>query len=373
MTIRVLEIFREPLANGGQESFIMNMYRNIDRNRVQMDFLTPFTCDNEGLKQEIESLGGHVYHYDNRFGENNNKVFHTCVNDFLSKHHYNTVHFHSGSTYALMEGSKIAAKKQVKNIIVHSHCGGFDNLKYRIIKTISIPYLLRYPTEYFACSHLAAAWKFPPQIIRRGQYKVIKNAIDTDRFRYDVGVRQNYRKKLNVESDLVVGHIGRFAVQKNHRFLISVFSEIVKLHSCAKLVLVGDGELRGEIEQQIRSLGLEDKVMLLGLRKDIPAILNAMDIFVLPSFFEGLPVVGVEAQATGLPVVLSDQIAHELPVDVLSHYIDLEKGPEFWARMILENGLNADRRNMTDEMIRQGYEIKAAAKQLESYYINMNQ
>lgn len=370
--IRVLEIFREPIANGGQESFIMNMYRNIDRKKVQFDFLTPFTCDNKKLKEEVERLGGRIYHYDHVFGEKNNKVFKKCVSDFLRGHHYDTVHFHSGSTYALMEGSKIAHDMGVKNIIVHSHCGGFADLKYHIIKALSVPYLMNYPTDYFACSHLAAKWKFPAQIIRKKRYKVIKNAIDTERFCYLPEVREKYRKQFCVEDRLVVGHIGRFEVQKNHKFILEVFQQLHRKNPKSDLFLIGEGELRKECEQLTEKLGIQDSVHFLGLRSDIPELLNMMDLFLMPSFFEGLPVVGVEAQATGLPVYLSDSIAKELPVKDLAFYLSLKDSAEQWAECILQKQTTVVRRNTTQEISEQGYEIKAAARQFENYYLFMN-
>lgn len=370
--IRILEVFREPIANGGQESFIMNMYRNIDRNKIQFDFLTPFTCDNKKLKAEIEKMGGKVYHYDYSFGEKNNVVFKRCVTDFLRKNQYSTVHFHSGSTYALMEGSKIAHHMGVKNIIVHSHCGGFVNLKYKIIKTTSIPYLMRYPTEYFACSHLAAEWKFPSKIIKENKYKVIKNAVDVDKFFYNPTVREEYREKFGLTDKMVVGHIGRFEIQKNHRFLVEIFEKIHEKVPESVLVLIGAGDLRADIEHQVQTLGLQNCVKFLGIRKDIPELLNMMDLFVMPSFFEGLPVVGVEAQATGLPMYMSNAIAKELPVDRLSFYLDIGKDSNFWAEEILKCQKGFVRKDEKQEIIQQGYEIRTAAKKLEDYYLQMN-
>jgi glycosyltransferase involved in cell wall biosynthesis len=364
--IRVLEVFREPMANGGQESFLMNMYRNIDRSKVQLDFLTPFTVDNPALQAEIESMGGKVYSYNHPFGVDNNAVFKQSVQDFLKKHSYSIVHFHSGSTYALMEGSKLAHDAGVKNIVVHSHCGGFDNLKYRIIKTISIPYLMKYPTQYLACSDLAAKWKFPKKIIRDHKYTVIKNAVDTGRFHLDADAGKKLRQSLQIdENALVVGHVGRFSQQKNHDFLIDVFAQVKKKRPDAVLLMAGSGELEEQIKEKVQNLQLQD-VHFLGLRKDIPELMNAMDVFVLPSFFEGLPVVGVEAQATGLPVVTSTLVARELPIESLSAYLPLEN-PEHWADVIIEKA-QTERKDTAAQIAAAGYEIKAAAKKFQEFY-----
>lgn len=371
--IRVLEVFREPMANGGQESFLMNMYRNMDRKKVQLDFLTPFNCDNPDLKAEIESMGGQVFTYDHPFGENNNKVFRESVQDFLSRHPYPIVHIHSGSTYALMEGAKLAAEAEVPIRVVHSHCGGFKNLKYHVIKTLSIPYLLKYPTDYLACSDLAAEWKFPKSVIQDQRYTVIRNAVDTDRFRLDPALRKKTRELLGIpENTPVLGHVGRFSLQKNHSFLIDIFAAVHRKSPEAILLLAGAGELEPEIGDKVKTLGLEDSVMFLGLRKDIPALMNAMDVFVLPSFFEGLPVVGVEAQATGLPVITSTAVARELPLKELTQYIPLESSPEIWANAILKtvDESRLHRRNTTQEIAEAGYEIKAAARAFEQFYLD---
>ncbi|WP_276937230.1 glycosyltransferase family 1 protein [Faecalibaculum rodentium] len=371
--IRVLEVFREPMANGGQESFLMNMYRNMDRTKVQLDFLTPFTCDNPDLKAEIESMGGKVFTYDHPFGENNNAVFKKSVQDFLANHPYSIVHFHSGSTYALMEGAKLAHDAGIPVRVVHSHCGGFKNLKYHVIKTLSIPYLLKYPTDYLACSDLAAEWKFPKSVIRNHRYTVIHNAVDTNRFRLDPKLREKIRTVLGVDANTpVLGHVGRFSLQKNHAFLIDIFEEVHQKKTEAILLLAGAGELEPEIRDKVKTLGLEDSVMFLGLRKDIPALMNAMDVFVLPSFFEGLPVVGVEAQATGLPVITSTAVARELPLEDLAQYIPLESSPEIWADAVLKaaDESRLHRRNTTQEIAEAGYEIKAAARAFEQFYLD---
>lgn len=371
--IRVLEVFREPMANGGQESFLMNMYRNMDRTKVQLDFLTPFTSDNPDLKMEIESMGGKVFAYDHPFGENNNAVFKESVQDFLSNHSYPIAHFHSGSTYALMEGAKLAHDAGIPVRVVHSHCGGFKNLKYHVIKTLSIPYLLKYPTDYLACSDLAAEWKFPKSVIRDHRYTVIRNAVDTGRFRLDPELRKKTRESLGIAEDVpILGHVGRFSLQKNHSFLIDIFSAVHRKSPEAILLLAGAGELEPEIRDKVKALDMENSVKFLGLRKDIPALMNAMDVFVLPSFFEGLPVVGVEAQATGLPVITSTAVARELPLKDLAQYIPLESSPDTWAEAILKtvDESRLHRHNTTQEIAEAGYEIKAAARAFEQFYLD---
>lgn len=372
--IRVLQVFGEPLSNGGQESFIMNMYRNINREKVQFDFYTPYYCDNSRLKNEIENLGGRVFTSNGKFLEQGSKKdFKKNIKTFLKDKKYDIIHIHSGSIYSLMIAAKYARKSGAKSVIVHSHCGGFYNLKYRIIKALSVPYFLKYPTHYFACSKLAAEWKFPKSVIKKQKYIILNNAVDTSKLYYSVDIRKKTRKELNIDNNFVVGHIGRFSIQKNHEFLIDIFKEILKIRNDAILLLIGTGELQGKIKNKVIKLGIEKNVMFLGIRKDINELLNAMDVFVLPSFFEGLPVVGVEAQATGLPVYASTNITKELPIKELINYYSLSEPAENWAKEII-NDYNkmSDRKSTTDKMVLAGFEVKNAAKKMEDIYLEIN-
>ena len=369
--LRILQVFGEPFSNGGQDSYIMNMYRHIDRERVQFDFFTPFMILNEAMEAEVESLGGHMFASGHPFGEDNNRYFREGITAFFAEHSYDVVHIHSGSTYALMIGSKVARHHGARRVIVHSHCGGFVNLKYKVVRALSYAALLRYPTDYFACSHLAARWKFPTPIIRKNRYTVLKNAVDTRVFHYDAAVREQYRRELGLEDKLVVGHIGRFAVQKNHRYLLEVFAALAKKEPRAHLVLVGYGDLQQQTLDRAEELGLSERLTFLGVRHDVSALMNTFDVFLLPSFFEGLPVVGVEAQATGLPVVTSTGVTPELPIEDLAAYIPLTDSPEQWAEQVLRSAA-LPRRNTTDEMIDCGYDVQVAATRMQHLYEEMN-
>ncbi|MBQ8683107.1 MAG: glycosyltransferase [Clostridia bacterium] len=368
--IRVLQIFGEPFSNGGQESYIMNMYRHIDRQRVQFDFFTPFVIRNPGMQAEVEALGGQMSAAGHPFNVDNNRYFREAVSAFLSSHRYHIVHIHSGSTYALMIGSKLARQNGVKHVAVHSHCGGFVNLKYKVIRLLSRQPLLTYPTHYFACSHLAARWKFPTPIIRKQRYTVLKNAVDTRSVRLDEQLRSECRRELGLEDKLVIGHVGRFVEQKNHRFLLEVFAELVKLEPEACLVLAGEGVLLEQTLARAEELGISDRMQYLGVRRDIPALMNAFDVFVLPSFFEGLPVVGIEAQATGLPVITSTGVTPELPIEDLATYLPLELSPREWAQKVLE-AARKPRRNTTEEIIATGYDVQVAARIMQQKYEEM--
>lgn len=348
----------------------MNMYRHVDRTRVQFDFYTPFENRDVRMQREIESLGGHVWATGFPFGEDNREYFRRGLSAFLPEHPYPIVHIHSGSVYALATGAKLARQSGVSRVAVHSHCGGFDNLRYRVARLWTRQTLLTYPTHYFACSHLAARWKFPPSVIRSGNYTVLKNAVDTSRLRYDPALRQATRLQLGLADKPTVGHVGRFALQKNHRFLIEVFHALSEWEPEAQLVLAGEGELVEEVLAQVDRLGLEERVHYLGVRQDVPALMNAFDVLLLPSFFEGLPVVGVEAQATGLPVVTSTGVTRELPIEDLSTYLPLTDTAMQWARVV-QRALATPRRDTAAEMVACGYDVHAAARVMQEQYEEM--
>ena len=370
--IRVLQVFGEPFSNGGQDSYLMNMYRHIDRERVQFDFFTPFENRTPVTKAEVESLGGHMWSAEHPFGVDNNRYFREGFSAFLAEHkdEYPIVHIHSGSTYALMIGSKLARQNGAKRVAVHSHCGGFVNLKYKVVRMLSWLPMQVHPTDYFACSHLAARWKFPNPIIRKKKYTVLKNAVDTRVLRYDPALREKARQELGLEDKLVVGHIGRFAVQKNHRYLVEIFAALAKIEPNARLVMVGEGVLLEETLKQVEELGLSDRVQYLGIRRDVDALMNAFDVLLLPSFFEGLPVVGIEAQATGLPVVTSTGVTPELPIEDLAVYLPLADSPERWAQQVLDSAA-LTRRDTTREIIDCGYDVQVAARIMQEKYEEM--
>ena len=370
MPIRVLQVCGEPFAGGGQESFLMNMYRHIDRERVQFDFYTPFENRAVRMQREIEGLGGRLWASGFPFGEDNRAYFRRGLSAFLEDHRYGIIHIHSGSIYALAVGAKLARKSGARRVIVHSHCGGFANLRYRVARVMTRYALLTYPTDYYACSYLAARWKFPPSVIRGGKYTVLKNAVDTACWRYNPALRQATRLQLGLGDKPTVGHVGRFALQKNHRFLIEVFAALTELEPEAQLVLAGEGELVEEVLEQVDKLGLEERVHYLGARDDVPALMNAFDVLLLPSFFEGLPVVGVEAQAAGLPVVTSTGVTRELPLEDLSTYLPLADTAMQWARVV-QRVLTTPRQDTTAAMVECGYDVGAAAWEMQRRYEEM--
>ena len=198
----------------------------------------------------------------------------------------------------------------------------------------------------------------------------MKNAIDTNKFIYNKDIRRQKRKELNIENKFVVGHVGRFHPQKNHDFIIDIFKELNEKRKNSVLLLVGDGELRQSIENKVKELNLLDKVIFTGVRDDIPELLQSMDVFVFPSLYEGLPVTLIEAQATGLPCIVSDTITHEAIISSNIQSVSLQKSAEEWADKILliDNGSN--RENAAIEIINSGFDVNEIAKMLIDFYLH---
>lgn len=358
MSIRVLHIVTY-MGLGGLETMIMNYYRHIDRSKIQFDFLVHRNFQAE-YDNEIAALGGHIYCAPplNPFSL---KYF-RALETFFSEHHYDIVHSHLDclSAYPL----KIAKKYGVKTRIAHAHSKNQDhNFKY-LIKAYSKYLIPIYATDFFACSEDAGKWMFPGY-----RFKVLNNAIDAKQYIYNSEKEQYMKSKLGIQDKFVLGHVGRFSPQKNHKFLIDVFESVEKLEKNVVLILVGTGDGKSEIEDKVRKLGLKDKVIFLGTRNDIPDILQAFDVFVFPSLNEGLGIAAVEAQAAGLPCILSDQIPQECRVTEDVEVLSLKESPLEWANHILAY-VGREKKNEFSAICKAGFDIDDNAKQLEEFYLS---
>jgi len=354
------------MDRGGQETLIMNVYRNIDRQKLQFDFLinNPRKCDYE---DEINSMGGIIHRIPRRFP---NYIKHlSCLDDFFRNNkQYNTIHQHTGINLAV--STIIGAKKhKLKKIIYHSHCSNSEKgVIASIFDLIYTPKIKDYATHYFTCSDSSATHLFG-NYIDKAKITLIKNGINTEHFVFDDSLRKQKKAELKIGNRFAVGHIGRFATAKNHTFLIDIFAEIQKKIEDAVLLLIGEGELRGDIEKKIETLGLKDNVILTGVRSDISGLLCAMDVFLFPSLWEGLPVVLVEAQANGLHCIVSDTTTEEAKITDLIEYVSLDEKPSHWADKAVSFAKGYERRNTQDEITRAGFDIKEVAKSLEKFYL----
>lgn len=356
--IRVLQVVND-MHRAGLETMLMNYYRNIDRTKIQFDFLT-HRSHRSDYDDEIESLGGKVYYAPRLYPQNYIKYFKWMKRFFNEHPEYQIIHSHIDSMSYL---PLLAAKKSGVPIrIAHSHNTAIDkDFKY-LLKQYFRFRITSVANTYLACGYEAGKYLFGDK-----EFKVIPNAVDAQSFYYDKSIRVKKRKELGFTDEFIIGHIGRISYQKNHKFLIEIFNEIQKLNFKARLLLVGVGEKEDEVRKQIESFNLEKKIEFLGNRSDVNELYQAIDVFVLPSFFEGIPVVGVEAQFADLPCVFSDKTPKEVQFNNKCKFISLEDSAKSWAKEVLE--FKDDLRcNSSDEIINSHYDIKVAHSVLEKYY-----
>ena len=355
--IRVLQVVTH-MNRGGLETMIMNYYRHIDRSKIQFDFLT-HRDEKKDYDDEIIRLGGKIYHVPPLNPFDRNGYIKELNKFFLTHKEYKIVHSHLDcmSTYPL----KAAKRFGVPIRIAHSHNTNQEkNLKY-FIKLYSKQMLYKYATDLFACGEDAGKWMFGNR-----KFVVLKNAIDAKQYLYSPERSREMKRKLHVENKFVLGHIGRFNQQKNHDFLVEVFYELHKKNDNSILLLVGRGELEEKIKIKVHKLGLDSDVIFLGVRNDIPDILQAIDVLAFPSIYEGLPVALVEAQASGLPCIVSDSITREIAITEGIKYLSLNEKKEKWAEIILSQNLK--RKNEYELIKRADFDIEVNARWLEKYY-----
>ncbi len=356
MPMRILHIVTY-MGRGGLETMLMNYYRHMDRDKVQFDFLVHrnFEADYDG---EILSLGGKIY----RLPPLNpvSSQYLSALDRFFREHReYTIVHSHLDCMAGI---PLIYAKKHgIPVRIAHAHSSSQTKDHKYILKLIFKQSIPRYANRLFACSESAGRWMFGEPAFR-----VLNNAIDAQRFAFSPDVRKAVREELGIpENTLTVGHVGRFMNPKNHSFLLDIFS---KLPASSVLLLVGDGALRNAIRKKAADLGVLDRVIFAGVRSDVDRLLQAMDVFVFPSLYEGLAVSTVEAQAAGLPCLVSDKVSMECDKTGLVHQLKLSDSLELWAAEIQR--LSAVPRENTYEAIQAaGFDIQAAALWLQQYYL----
>lgn len=366
--IRILHLVSSLSKSSGVMSVIMNYYRNINRNEVQFDFLYFKNIENT-YKKEIEDLGGKVFLISKpSFSRSFKNELENFFKDYGCK--YAALHNHQVAINFLF--SSIAKKHGIDNIIVHSHTTMYSDKKISAIRNrILCIGLKKRATHYFACSKAAGEFLYGRKSLNDDNVIVVNNAVDCQKFRFNQSIRDNIRRNLGLQNHIVIGHVGRFNEQKNHMFLIEIFEALKKKEKKAKLVLVGEGPLLNQVKEKANKLNISDDVIFLGKRNDVPDLLQAMDIFLLPSLFEGLPVVGVEAQVSGLPIVMSDNITEE--IGLLNYkFISLNESAEGWANKIHEVQNNTNRESAADILINYGFDISIEAKKLEKLYLDMS-
>ena len=359
--IRILQCVND-MHRAGLETMLMNYYRNIDRTKIQFDFLThrPYKSDYD---DEILSLGGKVYYAPRLYPQNLPAYFKWMDNFFKVHPEYKIVHSHIDAMSYLP--LKAAKKAGVPVRIAHSHNTSIDkDFKY-LLKQYYRSKITNVATDYCACGQEAGKFLF-----KNKNFIFIPNAIEVDRFLYNESLREKKRKELGIENEFVVGHVGRLSYQKNHKLLIEIFNEFLKSEPNSVLLLVGVGEKEEEIKKQVHDLNLDTKVRFLGNRNDVNELYQVMDVFVMPSFFEGVPVVGIEAQFSDLPCIFSNKVPVEVKFNSKTKFVDLNADLEEWVQAI-NNTRKYVRTNSSSDLINSQYDIKKAHTILENYYLNI--
>lgn len=342
------------MNTGGAETFLMKIYRKLDRTHYQMDFCV--TSEENYYADEIYSLGGKIYHIPPK-SKYPLKSF-LSIKNLVKKENYQyviRVNEHSLSVLDLIAAKMGGAKRLIMRSSNSSSGSKMSIILHKLFK-----FLPAYvPDVKMAPSTLAAEYTFGKRNVRRDEVILLNNGLDIDKFAYSIEAREKIRKEFNIESKFVIGHIGRFNEQKNHEFLLEIFDQVLAVRDNAVLLMVGNGNLIDDIQSKARKKGIYDKCIFAGIRSDINEILSAMDVFVFPSFYEGMPNTVIEAQASGLPCVISDTITRE--VKIIDNVCCLSLGNEsVWANSIIDFEA-CGRKDVMTEFLKAGYDIKSVA------------
>ena len=356
--IRILHIVTY-MGRGGLETMIMNYYRNIDRSKVQFDFLT-HREERWDYDDEIEKLGGKIYRLPrlNPFSPSYLKA----LDGFFKEHkEYKIVHCHQDCLSGIP--LKYAKKNGVPFTIAHSHSSNQNkDLKY-LVKLAAKKNICKYSDHLFACGKEAGEWMF-----KTSDFEILNNAIDTKKYIYNEEKSLEIKEKLDITDKFVIGHVGRFRKEKNHDFIIDIFKEVCEKEPNSILLLIGDGPLEEDIKKKVNSFELEDKVKFLGARDNVNDLMQAMDAFILPSLYEGIPLTMIEAQASGLDCIISDKVPKECIVTKNVKSINLEECPKYWANEIMKSK-NKERKNLYNEIQTAKFDIKSNAIWLQEFYL----
>ncbi len=362
MAERILCVIGKHVA-GGVVSIMHSYYMGLDKEKYQYDFVYEESSDKNIPDPTIE-LGARAFYVP----DVSSPVKHFfAVRKIIKEGKYRIVHsnLNTLSVFAMLAAWTCGVKYR----ILHNHSTSSGVEKKRdIIKKVLRPFNVMLTNKPCACSELAARWMYGDRAFEKGRVQVFRNGVDTEKFKFNSDYRNEIRKEFNVENKKVIGHIGRFMTQKNHFFLIDIFEKYSALDDNARLMLVGDGELFDEVREYTKEKGLSEKVIFTGVRFDAHKLYSAFDVFVLPSLYEGLPVVGMEACAAGLPLLLSTEITRECAVTDAVSFIPIDD-PAPWAEKLVEIK-DVDREHIASQMKNGPYNIANCIKELEKYYDN---
>lgn len=365
--IRVLQIATQ-MNRAGLESRLMDIYRTIDKNRVQFDF---YTCrKQEGFyDKEIFELGGKVFYSEPITLKNAFWVpsrFRVFLNDHMD---YNIIHCHLNQWCGII--LKGAKQSNISVRIAHSRTSLEMKSVKNIVKNIVKQSANKYATHKFAVSKKAGIWLFGKKALENKEIIIWPNAINCNKFRYSEATRKKYREDLNLGNAFTLIHVGNLRPEKNHKFLLDVFSVLKHKVADSKLILIGADYMSGEIQRYSEKIGIAEDVLFLGARSDIAGLLQAGDVFVFPSLYEGFPGAVLEAEAAGLPCIISDSITNEVCITSDIHQLSLSLSKRVWSEKILECA-TTERKDVYDIICAAGYDINILTEKMEEFYENIN-
>lgn len=355
---------------GGAQIFILNLLRNMDLEHYQVDFAVNFKEVEGGIGQELRDMGCNIFSLP-YFKVHNYFSFKKKWKKFLSVHKYDIVHGHSSNSASVY--LKVA-KEMGCITIAHSHSAGFrGNLIHRLMKRYFAGKIKKVADYWFACSSIAAEHLYGKGYKDYNYYYDIPNGINAEKYLYDANVSNKIRKSIGInDTNFLCGHVGSFTSPKNHTFLLEIFKEVLKKRSNAKLVCCGAGTLLSQIKERAKELGIIDKIIFPGIVKNCNEYMMAMDVLVFPSLFEGFPMTIIEAEATGLPIVMSDVITNEVDITDCVHRLSLNEQPELWADKIIN--LKSEDRTIYNTIVEDSkYNMGTGAEFIMSLYDKMMQ
>ena len=350
------------LNRAGTEAFMMNVFRNIDHSRFAVDFLV-YNHKDTDYSREVEAAGNKVWRVTSR--RESPMKWYKELHSFFKAHadEYAAIHY-NGNGLTAIAPIILAYLYKIPIRITHSHNSSSAGLHNRVFHLLQRGISKRLTTHHFACSSMAAKWFYgnSPAVI-------IRNGIDTQQFAFNPVVRKETRQQLHIQpTTTVIGHVGRFQSEKNHTFLLDIFAAYLKLNADALLLLVGNGPLMDDMQQKALHLGINEKVHFLGERSDVPHLLQAMDLFMMPSTFEGQPFVLIEAQCSGLPCLISDVINDDICLTSHVEKLSLAQSAEAWAQKTIDLLHDYQRHDESAAIEAQGYSIRGTIDYLEKVY-----
>ena len=353
--IRVLHVIGT-MYPGGMENFIMNLYENIDRNLIQFDFAVHMIKEND-YTEKIKEMGGSVYILPRLMHDPLKNI---CeLYKIVKDNRYKIVIRHTSN--ALVAPQLWAAKMAGAMVVCHSHTETDSKL---LPHRIGRMFINKCVDERFACSDNAGKWMF-----KNGNYRIVRNAVDIEKFTYNTQAGEKIRREFGMYGKNIYCHIGNFSATKNHKFLLKIYAEIAEIDSNAAFFCVGEGDLRTEIERQAVELGIQDKLILTGVRKDVSDLMSFFDVLIFPSIYEGLPLTLIEAQVSGLPCLISDTITDEVIVtNGLVEMESIRRSPKIWAEKAVEMAKDPDRTCQYENIKENGYDIKSLSKWYEDFF-----